>query len=243
MRRPLSLATLLLAFTWSAIPAAAQTLEDVLAKNLKAKGGAESLKSTNSVRMTGRLSAPSAPGEMAITIMAKRPNMVRREMAMAGQTMAFGFDGTNVWAQQGAGPAQPITGPQADQVKQTAEFDSVFLTYKEAGHTVELVGPETVDGRSLHHVKVTRKDGMVQHYYLDAETGLEARMVVDADQGGMKMKVETSLSDYRNVDGRMIPFKLKQTTNGTPSAEITFDKIEFNVPMEDALFKMPAGGF
>lgn len=241
MRRLLPLVTVLLAITWFAAPARAKTLEEVVAKNLKAKGGAESLKSTTSVRMVGRLSAPSAPGEMTITIMAKRPNLVRREMALSGQTMAFGFDGSNVWAQQGGGPAQAITGPQADQVKQTAEFDSVFLTYKEQGHTVELVGPETVDGKQTHHLKVTRKDGMIQHYYLDAETGLESKMVVDADQGGMKMKVETSLSDYRNIEGRMIPFKLKQTTNGTPSAEITFEKIEFNVPLEDALFKMPSG--
>lgn len=241
MRRSLSISAALFAGIFVAAAAVhAQTIDEVVAKNLKAKGGVEALKSTNTVRMTAKLTATSAPGEMSMTILAKRPNLVRREMSLGGQSMAYGFDGTAAWAQQGGGPPQTITGPQADQLKQTAEFDSVFLNYKEQGHRLELAGNETLDGKPVHHVKVTRKDGTVQHYYLDAGSGLERKLVMDAEQAGVKMKVETELSDYRNVEGRMIPFKMRQFSNGAPAAEITFEKVEFNVPLENALFQPAA---
>ena len=47
------------------------------------------------------------------------------------------------------------------------------------------------------------------------------------------------LSDYRDVEGLKIPFSIKQTVNGTPATELTIEKAEFNIPLDDALFKMP----
>lgn len=216
--------------------APAQTVDDIVARNIKAKGGVETLKGTSSVRMTGTLTAPSAPMPMTMELIAKRPNLVRREMRMGERAILSGFDGKNAWVKQGPNPAQTLSGAEADQLRQGAEFDTVFLNYKQAGHTIELVGSEPVNGKPAHHLKVTRKDGPVQHYYLDAESGLEVKMTMDTEQGGMKMKVDTELSDYRNVGGRMVPFKMRQFTNGDPAGEIAFDKVEFNVPLDDALF-------
>ena len=223
----------------SAATAASQTIDDIIARNLEAKGGVETLKSTNSVKMTGNLTSPGAPAAMTMELIAKRPNLVRREMRMGEQSMISAFDGTTVWVKQGGGAAQTLTGPEAEQLKQGAEFDSVFLNYKEAGHLVELVGTEPVNGKPAHHVKVTRKGGQIQHYYLDAATGLDVKMTMDTEQAGIKLKVETELSDYRNVSGRMVPFKMRQFTNGTPAGEITFETVEFNVPLDAALFAPP----
>jgi hypothetical protein len=47
------------------------------------------------------------------------------------------------------------------------------------------------------------------------------------------------MSDYRNVDGRMIPFVMTRFLNGSPIGDMKFDKVEFNVPLDDTLFKMP----
>ena len=38
----------------------------------------------------------------------------------------------------------------------------------------------------------------------------------------------------------MVPFTVTQFVNGKPVAEMNFEKIEFNVPIDDAVFKMPA---
>lgn len=241
MRRSLHLTFLLSALV--AVPSAsAQTLDEVIAKNLAAKGGVEKLKSTTTVRMSGvvSLSQPGAPGAQSIkmSVMAKRPNLVRQERSMDGQSMAFGFDGTTAWQSTPMG-VRPLTGAQADGLKNDAEFDPLFLSYKEQGHQVELAPDETLNGRKVHHLKVRRKSGPLQHYYLDVETGLDAKIVTEGEMAGGKPLPEMLLSDYRTVDGRTVPFKLQQMVDGRVAAEITFDSIEFNVPIEDAVFRMP----
>ena len=130
------------------VPAAqSPTVDEIVARNLAAKGGAEKLRAVTSVKMTVRVKG--AGGVMRSVSWAKRPNMMRRENTTDGQTFVLGFDGKTVWA---INPltgtrAREITGPQADMTRQDAgDFDSVLLDYKDKGHTVELVGTEAVAG-------------------------------------------------------------------------------------------------
>jgi len=53
--------------------------------------------------------------------------------------------------------------------------------------------------------------------------------------------VVSDLSDYRDVDGVKVPFSVKQSVNGTPLTQLTVDNVEFNVPMDGAMFRMPKG--
>jgi len=227
--------------------ASAQTVDDIVAKNLQAKGGVEKLKSMNSVRITGTVEAQGM--QMKMTTWAKRPNVFRREMQLPAQgggdaqKIVNGYDGTTVWMinpLMGSGEVQELSGPAADAAKGDADFDPVFLDYKAKGHTLELVGTETLDGKKVHHLKLTKKNGQIQQLYLDAETGLEVRSVATLEQGGMKADITTDFSNYKNVEGRNTPFTLKQSMNGNPVAQVNIDSVEINVPIDDALFKKPA---
>ena len=80
--------------------------------------------------------------------------------------------------------------------------------------------------------------GDVQHPALDTETGLERKIVISIQQGGQTITQEQLPSDYRDVDGRRMPFRIKNTS-GPQTAEIVVEKVEFNVPLDDALFKLP----
>jgi outer membrane lipoprotein-sorting protein len=224
--------------------ARAQTLDDIIAMNLKAKGGIEKIRATTTVRMTGHVSAkddPSAEAKTAtITMLAKRPNMMRREQTIDGEKMVSAFDGRSLWMSRGTMPPQEAPGSQAAYASQDAEFDSVFVDYKEKGTAIQLVGTEKRDGKDVFHLKVTKKGGPPQDFYLDAATGLEKVVAVTLAQGGKPTTITTELGDYQEVDGRMVPFVIRQLVNGTVNASTTIDKIEFNVPMDDSLFKMPS---
>lgn len=236
-------AVLAVAICLAAGAAQAQTLDDIIALNLKSKGGVEKIKATTSVRMTGQITATDPSGQVqkgTMTMLAKRPNLMRREAAIGGRKMVNAFDGTALWMAVGEMPPQEAPGPQAAYAKQDAEFDSVFVDYKEKGHKVELVGKEKLGGADVYRVRVTKKGGPPQDYYLDAATGLEKKIAIALDQGGTTMTIVTELSDYRDVDGRMVPFSIRQLVNGTPTASTTIDTVEFNVPLDDAAFRMPA---
>jgi hypothetical protein len=52
------------------------------------------------------------------------------------------------------------------------------------------------------------------------------------------MKIETELGNYQTVDGVMVPMMIRQNAPTGP-VTITVDKVEFNVALDDKLFKMP----
>jgi outer membrane lipoprotein-sorting protein len=214
----------------------AQTVDEIVAKNIQAKGGPEKLKSVQSMKLTGHLSARGA--EAPFTIWSKRPNLARQETTLQGTSMVRGFDGTTAWMMAGT-QAQEVVGPEAASTKEQAEFDSPLLDYQAKGNKIEFVGTETLQGATVYHLKLTTKSGQVQQYYLDAQTGLERETSVTLDQGGQQIVVVSDLSDFRDVNGLKIPFAIKQSVNGTPLTQLTIEKAEFNVPLEDAIFKMP----
>jgi outer membrane lipoprotein-sorting protein len=227
--------------------APAQTVDEIVAKNIEARGGIERLRGVQTVKTTGKLVAPprfatspDAKGiEMPMTIWVKRPNLVRRETTFPDRTVTVGFDGTTVWGLDSTvGKPQQMTGPQADATRDDADIDPLLLDYKQKGHRVQLVGQEKIDGQPVHHLRVTRKNGKVSDYFISTETGLEVRIVDMFEQGGMKMEVRTDLSNYQTVDGMRLPFTIKQFSNGVLAVEFNLEKVEFNTPVDAEIFRM-----
>ncbi|HEY0872381.1 MAG TPA: DUF4292 domain-containing protein [Vicinamibacterales bacterium] len=222
----------------------AQTVDEIVAKNIAAKGGAELLAATTSVRTVGR-GTMQVPGttqaaEVSVTTSSKRPYFVRNEMEMAGQKMVQGFDGTTLWMSVAGMPAQSLPpGPQTDAFKTSSQIDSPLLDYKAKGTKIELGEPETENGRTLHHLIVTPKTGPAMHYYIDPKTNLESKMVIDIDEGGQQVRMEMRFSDFKEVEGRMVPFTVTQFLNGQRVGQMNYEKVEFNVPMDESIFRMP----
>jgi outer membrane lipoprotein-sorting protein len=215
--------------------AATQAVDELVARNIQAKGGAARLKAIDTVRQTGHLSMQGMAGTMKV--FSKRPNLIRQEITLGTMTVINAFDGQNAWmVNPFLGSTDPVVmgGPEAEEIKEQSSFDGPLVDYKSQGGKLELVGQETLDGRKVEHLRLTGRSGSVQHIYLDAETALEVEMVRESDTG----KLEQTLSDYRDVDGVKVPFLIKTSVNGVPMGEITVDKIEFNVPIDDALFRM-----
>ncbi len=238
MRKSLFALALVAFFVGAAGSAAAQTLDDVIAKHHQAKGG-EKWKAIQSMRITARIVTQGI--ELPMTMVTKRPNLMRQDMTFQGVSIVQAFDGTQAWGinpMMGSSDPQEIPGPTADALRDQADFDGALVDYKAKGSVVELVGIEDLDGKKVHHLKLTNKNKQVQHYYLDATTGLESKVVVEADMGAGPMTIETILSDYQTIDGIAVPMSIRQNAP-TGQVAITVDKVEFDVALDDALFKLP----
>jgi outer membrane lipoprotein-sorting protein len=238
MRRACFAVALIAAFVAVGGRAAAQSVDDIVAKHVEAKGGA-AWRATTTMRMTARVVTQDI--ELPMTMVWKRPNMMRQDMSFQGVAIVQAFDGASAWGvnpMMGSSDPAPIPGPMAEALKDQADFEGALVDYKAKGSVVELVGTEAFEGRKVHHLKVTRKDKQVQHYYLDAETALEAKTVMEADMGSGPVMVETILSDYQTVDGLPVPMTVRQT-GPAGLVVLTVDKVEFNVAVDDAIFRMP----
>jgi outer membrane lipoprotein-sorting protein len=223
----------------SAQTAGPSSVDEIVAKHLAAKGGVEKLRGVTSVRTTGRVR--SGRGVSTITVWTRRPNSLRQEMTTDGKTGITGFDGTTLWAINpllGA-TARELSGPAADRAREEAEdFDSVLLDFQQKGHTVELV--PGADASAPPHLRVMKKNGKIQDIYLDPATFLEQRTTTQVSQGGKTVIVSNEFSNYKPVDGIMVPFTIRQSVGGQLLGEVVYDRVQFNLPLADELFKMPA---
>lgn len=222
----------------------AQTADELVAKNLLAKGGLDKLKGVQAMRISGRLTLPGAGMEIPMSIITKRPNRFRQESVLQeNQRIIVAFDGTKAWMinpMLGTDAPQEITGDRLEMVKQQADLDGPLVDYKTKGTTLELEGTEQLDGRKVNKLKVTTKSGRIVHLLLDDETGLEAKtiMEVPGENGAPGATMESIFSNYQDVGGLKMPHSIQQKVGGQVM-QITIDKIELSPPVEDSLFAMP----
>jgi outer membrane lipoprotein-sorting protein len=220
----------------------AQTVDEVIAKSIEARGGLNKIKSVQTIRATGKMEM--GPMEAPGVFIQKRPNLTRLDFTVQGLTATQAYDGKSGWA------IMPFTGKKdpeamaADEVKQMeddSDIDGPLVDYKAKGNQVELVGKEKVEGTDAFKLKVTLKNGDVKYMYIDSDSGLEIKEEGKTTIRGTEQETETSLSDYREVGGLMFPFATQSSIKGSPQQQkLTIEKIEVNVPLDDASFKMPA---
>lgn len=231
-----------LAVLMFSVALSAQTVDDIIAKNFAAHGGLDKLKSLQSLRVTGGVEM--GPMQAGFTQVFKRPLKTRADISVQGMSMVQAYDGQTGWQIvpfTGKKDPELMTADELKQIQEEADFDGPLMDYKKKGNTVELIGKEKVEGTDAYHLKVTLKNGDVRNFYMDADSFLTIKEVSKTIMRGTEVELETSLGDYKQVEGLMFPFSIEQrAVGGQGSQKITFTKVEVNVPVDDSIFKMPA---
>ncbi len=226
------------------LPASAMNLQDIIAKNLDARGGKDKLLAVNSVVITGTMHMPNGM-EAPFTWKWERPDKLRMEFTLQGMTGVQAYDGTTAWMLMPfMGKTEPEKMPEeaAKRVEEQADFDGPFLDTEKKGYKLELVDekPVTVEGTDAYKVKVTNKFGDVTYLYLDTEYFLPFKEEGKRTIRGQEIEFEASIGDYKKVDGLLFPFSTQSKMKGSEQGQsITFDKIEIGKDIDDAEFVMP----
>jgi hypothetical protein len=224
--------------------AGAQTADEIVAKTVAAQG-LDKLKPVQSMRVTGTMSITPPGGtaiEGAIIIEVKRPAKTRMTLTIMGMENAQGYDGQTGWSLmpiQGKAAAEPATPDELKDLIEQADMDGTLVDYKAKGHKVELVGKDSVQGTDAYKLKVTLKNGDVQFQYIDAEHFLPLKMESSRVVNGTEMNTETFVGDYKSVNGVLMPHSVEAHVMGAIQ-KVVVQKVELDVPLDDARFKMPA---
>lgn len=237
--RPLALCTIAVAL---AVPAAAQTVDEIIAKNVAARGGLGKIKAIASLRMTGTMSmGPGVEAPMVLEL--KRVNRIRVEFTVQGQTGVQVFDGTSGWVLMpfmGQKEAQLMPPEASKDVLEQADIDGPLVDYQKKGHRIELVGKNKTAGAEAYQLRVTLKSGAVRNIWIDAASWLETRGEGQRTMGGRAMESETVLGDYREVAGFQFPHRIEGGPKGSPQKQaIVLTKIEVDPAIDDARFTKP----
>jgi hypothetical protein len=224
-------------------PAHAQTVDEIIARSFAARGGLEKIRAVRSLRLAGRATVAPGTGEVPVTIEIKRPSSLRLEYAFQGGRVVQAFDGKKAWGiPPGETRPRALPADAERSMAQQTDLEGPLADYAAKGHAVELVGRETRDGRETYALKLTRKDGDVEHHYLDARSYLPVGVSVDRVVRGTTIQSETRLGDYREIAGGYLwPFSLESGATGRPEKQrIRLESVEVDAPIDDARFAMPA---
>ena len=225
-----------------AMPVSAQTAEEIVAKYIKTIGGSEKIEAIKTLRRTGKFTGGG--GFEAVVIQEnKRPEMARQEFTIQGMTGVNAYDGKTGWKiepWQGKKDAEPLGEDELKGMQENADFDGALVKYQEKGNKVEFVGAEPVEGTDAFKLKVTLKNGDVRYYFMDTDYYVPIKIESKVMVRGAEREFETSLGDYKEVAGVYLPHSFESGVKGSPNkSQITFEKIEANVALDDSRFKLP----
>ncbi len=222
----------------------APTLDQILAKHYEAKGGLAKLKAVSSMRLTAKMSG--GPMDFPAVIEAKRPAKFRMELSIQGNQLIQAYDGKVGWSinpfqQSAKKDAEPMTPDELREMEVQADIDGPLVDWKEKGHALELQGRESVDGGDTFKLKLVLKNGNTQTIYLDTDSYLEVKTSSKRKIRDTEIEAETTLGDYKEVGGLMMAHAIEAGAKGSPQKQkIVIEKVEFNVPLADDRFSMPA---
>lgn len=223
-----------------------QTVDEIVAKNVEAKGGLAAWQGVKSARMTAKLTISSPMGQMEAPIVMefKAPNKLRVEFTMQGMTGIQVFDGEKGWSVMpfmGKPEPEPIAGDQLQELVERADFAGPLFDYKKKGHKLELLGEEDMEGTPSYKLKLTRKSGSVSTIYIDKEHFLDFMTVIKRKVRGNEMEVTNILGDFKKEGPLLIPHSIESSAGeGMGTQVVTLEKVELNIDLPDERFGKPA---
>ncbi|HTW35274.1 MAG TPA: hypothetical protein VMD53_11715 [Rhizomicrobium sp.] len=226
----------------------AQTADDLVAKNLAARGGAEKLAAIHSYITKGELRLPR-DFKLAYTETRLRldsgASAVRIDASVQGLTLIQAYDGKTAWKVnpfQGRKDPEQMNADEARALADEASIDGALLAATAKGSKVDYLGREDIDGTSAYKLRVSQADGTVFTYYLDPDVFLEIKVLERRTIRGAEQETETDLADYERVAGVYFPFSIASgplNSADTSKQVITIASGQANVAVPASFFEMP----
>ena len=210
--------------TKKAIPSGV-TAATVLQNSIKAMGGEKALKAVKTLSMIATGTVQGMPLE--VTKKVSSAGKLAVEMKMMGNSMMKQVVNDKGAYQVQQGQRQDVTGDELKELRaEAAPFEEIELL---KNTKLSIDGIENINGSDAYVIK----DGKSTYYY-DVASGFKVAASKLMEQGGQSMTQTTYLSDYRNVKGVQVPYKM--VMNVGIDIELTTTDVKVNEGVTDADF-------
>ena len=231
---------IVIVFLALAVSGVAQTADELIVKNLSARGGADKLRAIRTMTMTGTISFgdPSSP----LTVKAGRPNQIREDFAIDGTSITRAYDGSSGWEKKGD-QVRLLEAGELNNIREEAEnaIEGPLLDYGARGSKAETLGKVDLNGKPAYKLKITTGLGTSITQFLDATTYLEIHEEIERSVNGSGMTIVEDVGDYRDVDGVKFAHRFVSGTRENPSAStLQIEKMQLNLRVEPSEFNKPA---
>ena len=218
------------------------TAEQIVDQYIAARGGLKKIRAIRTLKESGRMT--EGPREALVTRELKRPAHSRFEITLQGVTGVFVSDGTKGWKLNpfdGDLEPKPLPEEAIKEAAEQADIEGPLVDWKAKGHSIELLGKDTVGERVVWKVKMTLKSGDVRYEYLDVKNFERRRTDSTRTVKGRPVQVQATFFDYKKTAGVAFPRVVEIAASGRPQKlRITVDKVQVNPPLADDRFAMLA---
>lgn len=174
----------------------------------------------------------------------KRPRKSRLEIDFAGKTAVQVYDGQNGWKVRpylNRDDVEPFSPEEAKSEGEKADLEGPLVDYAAKGTHVALEGMEPVEGHNAYKLKLTLKNGDVQHIWIDAQSFLDVK--VEGIQRRMDARMRNVWiyqRDFRSVQGLMVPYLYETAIDSSPQThKMVIETVAVNRALDDSRFAKP----
>jgi hypothetical protein len=231
----LVLGTLAISAALPAEPTAATILDGYI----EATGGLEAYDKIRNRVVESELVIEGAGITLTGTVYAARPNLTytRFHSDMIGTTET-GSDGTVVWEKNAMSGPQLVEGAQREFMLREGRLDKLTAWREAYPGGAELDGTVEVDGTECYKVVLNAGSGKPVVLYFHPESRLMVRQDITVETPMGEVPLESYISDYREVDGVLLPFKVRIAVAGQTRV-MTTTSVKHNVDLPEDRFTAP----
>jgi hypothetical protein len=225
--------------------------ETILETAIRAYGGADKFSRWATGRIkyktAGGIAVPVPGVDFNVEEFFQFPGRFKR-VARVGddpaRTTTFVINGDAGWVQNRLGtrpmPQESLRAAQKTRHTFTTFFDLTQLQRPEVKLTA--AGGEKVNGHDAVVLKVEEGNGPLVHFYFDRLTALlvQTRKKIPAALPNLEGAVaETSLSDYRDIEGGKVPMSIVSRSEGKVLLNVTILEVQFLDRLDEGVFAKP----
>jgi CubicO group peptidase (beta-lactamase class C family) len=219
------------------------SVDELNARVVKAAGGEDSIRKHTSIVTQVDVDLVHQGVQGKGTVYAKAPGMSADDTTLVAIGKTLGtihgyFDGATGGRQTSFTPDEVFAGKQLEDARIGADFYEV-LRWKELYKSVAIKGKQKVGDKECYVVvKTPEKGDPVTDFYSTDSFLLVRRDTVEwSETINTGFPVTTVFSDYRAVNGLVIPYTTVTTTPSDGDVISKIRTVRMDVPISDAVFK------
>jgi len=219
------------------------SVDDLMAKAITALGGEANMRKIKSRVTTFELDAIHQGVKGYGTSYQHVPNRLATKTTITALGKKIGwinefFDGSKGVEKYSFSSDEEYTGKRLEDVKINNSFHK-YLDWKDKYENVEIVKTDKVDDEEVYVVSFEPKNASKFTVYVSTKTFLPRKLVyiIVSSTSSQRVPITEVLSDYRNVDGLLIPFENSTTNPGMGEIITKYKSVKHNVKISEKKFQ------
>ena len=214
--------------------------KEILANVVVALGGIEMLKDVKTVVTEGQteLITPMGKVNANVVVYQNYPDKMRQDITMSQGTFNIVYDGEAAYVMSPEG-AQPLPPEMSRSFKDAVFRDIIHLIVHltESDASVLYAGTVDIGGETTSILLVKQPSGEMLKVYVSNDTHHVVKYAFRETEQGVTLDKERFYSDYREINGVKLPYRVDEHVDGNPYSERRIKSVKINSEIDESLFQ------